>query len=120
MLCTARHAHNALFLPLFNYTYNNVFAVIEHRFRLLSSETNDMNTGLLVEVWCKGFLWDRFMGYYYIPLSEVSYMNEVTTKQPHNTSTTVSTGIQEQHISLDSMRDTNSNTQAPDITNTVH
>nr|XP_034195917.1 protein unc-13 homolog B isoform X18 [Osmia lignaria] len=39
-------------------------------------ETNDMNTGLLVEVWCKGFLWDRFLGYYYVPLSEVSYMNE--------------------------------------------
>ncbi|XP_031836791.2 protein unc-13 homolog A-like [Nomia melanderi] len=39
-------------------------------------ETNDMNTGLLVEVWCKGLLWDRFLGYYYVPLSEVSYMNE--------------------------------------------
>ncbi|KAF7412732.1 hypothetical protein HZH66_001628 [Vespula vulgaris] len=39
-------------------------------------ETNDMNAGLLVEVWCKGFLWDRFLGYYFIPLSEVSYMNE--------------------------------------------
>lgn len=101
---------------------------IEHRISLLSSETNDMNTGLLVEVWCKGFLWDRFLGYYYVPLSEVSYMNEVTSKQSYNTSTsTVSTGKQErqeqqqQHISLDSMRDTNSNTQAPpDFTNTVH
>nr|XP_034195908.1 protein unc-13 homolog B isoform X9 [Osmia lignaria] len=89
-------------------------------------ETNDMNTGLLVEVWCKGFLWDRFLGYYYVPLSEVSYMNEVTSKQSYNTSkSTVSTGKQEQeqqqqqHISLDSMRDTNSNTQAPpDFTNT--
>ncbi|XP_018365090.1 PREDICTED: phorbol ester/diacylglycerol-binding protein unc-13-like, partial [Trachymyrmex cornetzi] len=44
-------------------------------------ETNDMNAGLVVEVWCKGFLWDRFLGYYYIPLSEVSYMNEETTGQ---------------------------------------
>lgn len=82
-----------------------------------------MNTGLLVEVWCKGFLWDRFLGYYYVPLSEVSYMNEVTSKQSYNTSTgTVSTGKQEQqqHISSDSMRDTNSNTQPPDIISTVH
>ncbi|CAK9825219.1 Phorbol ester/diacylglycerol-binding protein unc-13 [Anthophora retusa] len=84
-----------------------------------------MNTGLLVEVWCKGFLWDRFLGYYYVPLSEVSYINEVTSKQSYNTTTgTVSTGKQEQqqqqHISPDSMRDTNSNTQQPDITNTVH
>ncbi|XP_017881671.1 protein unc-13 homolog A-like [Ceratina calcarata] len=86
-------------------------------------ETNDMNTGLLVEVWCKGFLWDRFLGYYYVPLSEVSYMNEVTSKQSYNTSTdTVSAGKQEQqHISSDSMPDTNSNAQPlPDITNTVH
>ncbi|XP_017761183.1 PREDICTED: rac guanine nucleotide exchange factor JJ-like [Eufriesea mexicana] len=83
-------------------------------------ETNDMNTGLLVEVWCKGFLWDRFLGYYYVPLSEVSYMNEVTSKQSYDTSNgTVSTGVQEQrHISSDSMRDTNSNTQPPDITDT--
>lgn len=94
---------------------------IEHRIPLLSSETNDMNTGLLVEVWCKGFLWDRFLGYYYVPLSEVSYMNEVTSKQSYNTSSTVSTGKQEQqHVSSDSTRDTNSNTQPPDITSTVH
>ncbi|KZC10206.1 Phorbol ester/diacylglycerol-binding protein unc-13 [Dufourea novaeangliae] len=44
-------------------------------------ETNDMNTGLLVEVWCKGFLWDRFLGYYYVPLTEVSYMNEEGSAQ---------------------------------------
>ncbi|XP_076288063.1 unc-13 isoform X11 [Lasioglossum baleicum] len=84
-------------------------------------ETNDMNTGLLVEVWCKGLLWDRFLGYFYVPLSEVSYMNEVTSKQSYNASSTVSSGEQEQqqrHIPPDSMRDTNSNTQPPDITNT--
>ncbi|XP_076179213.1 protein unc-13 homolog A-like [Ptiloglossa arizonensis] len=82
-------------------------------------ETSEINVGLLVEVWCKGFLWDRFLGYYYVPLSEVSYVNEVTSKQSYNTSATISTGKQEQrHISPDSMRDTNSNTQPPDITNT--
>lgn len=78
-----------------------------------------MNTGLVVEVWCKGFLWDRFLGYYYVPLSEVSYMNEVTSKQSHDT--TITAGKQEQHTTPpDSTRDTNSNTQPPDLTNTVH
>ncbi|XP_015431968.1 PREDICTED: uncharacterized protein LOC107188226 [Dufourea novaeangliae] len=81
-----------------------------------------MNTGLLVEVWCKGFLWDRFLGYYYVPLTEVSYMNEVTSKQSYNAPTTPGQQEQQQqqqqHISPDSMPDTNSNTQLPDITNT--
>ncbi|CAG5083443.1 Similar to unc-13: Phorbol ester/diacylglycerol-binding protein unc-13 (Caenorhabditis elegans) [Cotesia congregata] len=40
------------------------------------TETNDVNTGLLVEVWSKGMLWDRALGYHYIPLPEVSYANE--------------------------------------------
>lgn len=43
------------------------------------SETNDVNTGLLVEVWSKGMLWDRALGYHYIPLPGVSYASEVTT-----------------------------------------
>lgn len=77
-----------------------------------------MNTGLVVEVWCKGFLWDRFLGYYYVPLSEVSYMNEVTSKQSHDT--TITAGKQEHTTPPDSTRDTNSNTQPPDLTNTVH
>ncbi|XP_025162387.1 uncharacterized protein LOC105181693 [Harpegnathos saltator] len=72
-------------------------------------ETNDMNAGLLVEVWCKGFLWDRFLGYYYIPLSEVSYMNEVTRNQC-NLSRNEAQRQAESHTSSD-MRDTNSNTQ---------
>ncbi|XP_043673213.1 uncharacterized protein LOC122631512 isoform X1 [Vespula pensylvanica] len=66
-------------------------------------ETNDMNAGLLVEVWCKGFLWDRFLGYYFIPLSEVSYMNEVTSNKTFETSALK----QEQRVSSDN----NSNTQ---------
>lgn len=45
---------------------------------LLYSETNDVNTGLLVEVWTKGLIWDESRGYHYIPLPEVSYSNEVT------------------------------------------
>lgn len=84
---------------------------------LLHSETNDMNAGLLVEVWCKGFLWDRFLGYYYIPLSEVSYMNEVTRNQC-NLSRNEAQQQAELYTSPD-MRDTNSNTQQ-DVTDTVH
>lgn len=76
-----------------------------------------MNAGLLVEVWCKGFLWDRFLGYYYIPLSEVSYMNEVTRNQC-NLSRTEAQRQAQQYTSPD-MRDTNSNTQR-DIADTVH
>jgi hypothetical protein len=41
------------------------------------SETNDVNTGLLIEVWNKGMIWDRALGYYYMPLTEVQYSNEV-------------------------------------------
>ncbi|XP_070163227.1 protein unc-13 homolog B-like isoform X11 [Polyergus mexicanus] len=78
-------------------------------------ETNDMNAGLVVEVWCKGFLWDRFLGYYYIPLSEVSYMNEVTRNQCNLNHTEVQHF--ERHTSFD-MRDTNSNTQPDIITDT--
>ncbi|EFN89791.1 Phorbol ester/diacylglycerol-binding protein unc-13 [Harpegnathos saltator] len=80
-------------------------------------ETNDMNAGLLVEVWCKGFLWDRFLGYYYIPLSEVSYMNEVTRNQC-NLSRNEAQRQAESHTSSD-MRDTNSNTQQDVIGDTI-
>lgn len=43
----------------------------------MSSETNDLNTGLLIEVWSKGMIWDRAMGYHWIPLQGVQYSNEV-------------------------------------------
>nr|XP_024217218.1 phorbol ester/diacylglycerol-binding protein unc-13-like [Halyomorpha halys] len=39
-------------------------------------ETNDVNTGLLMEVWNKGMLWDRAMGYHWLPLPAVHYSNE--------------------------------------------
>ncbi|XP_064214218.1 protein unc-13 homolog A isoform X2 [Tribolium castaneum] len=40
-------------------------------------ETNDLNTGLLIEVWSKGMIWDRAMGYHWIPLQTVQYSNEI-------------------------------------------
>ncbi|KAK4880863.1 hypothetical protein RN001_004182 [Aquatica leii] len=39
-------------------------------------ETNDVNTGLLIEVWSKGMIWDRAMGYNWVPLQTVQYANE--------------------------------------------
>ncbi|XP_075979594.1 protein unc-13 homolog A-like isoform X7 [Anticarsia gemmatalis] len=36
-------------------------------------ETNDINQGLLVEVWNKGVIWDRAIGYHYLPLTSVAY-----------------------------------------------
>uniref|UniRef100_T1HX54 Uncharacterized protein n=1 Tax=Rhodnius prolixus TaxID=13249 RepID=T1HX54_RHOPR len=41
-------------------------------------ETNDVNTGLLIEVWNKGMLWDRALGYHWLPLPAVHYSNEIT------------------------------------------
>ncbi|KAK0084890.1 hypothetical protein PV325_006190 [Microctonus aethiopoides] len=48
-----------------------------------TSETNDINTGLLVEVWSKGMLWDRALGYHYIPLPSVVYANEFVQFERH-------------------------------------
>jgi hypothetical protein len=36
-------------------------------------ETNSLDTGLLVELWNKGLLWDKLLGCLWIPLSEVRY-----------------------------------------------
>jgi hypothetical protein len=41
------------------------------------SETNDVNTGLLIEVWSKGMLWDNALGYHWIPLPAVKYSTQV-------------------------------------------
>ncbi|XP_024945050.1 uncharacterized protein LOC107272002 [Cephus cinctus] len=77
-------------------------------------ETNDVNTGLLVEVWSKGMLWDRALGYHYIPLPDVSYSNEVTTKSnPRQVPLD-----KRQQESSDTILDTNSNTQLPEVMDT--
>ncbi|XP_043203457.1 protein unc-13 homolog A-like [Amphibalanus amphitrite] len=39
-------------------------------------ETEQMDTGLLVEVWSKGLLWDKALGYRWLPLTDIQYSNE--------------------------------------------
>jgi hypothetical protein len=46
------------------------------------SETNDVNTGLLIEVWSKGMLWDNALGYHWIPLPAVKYSSQVGSARP--------------------------------------
>jgi len=37
------------------------------------SEVSDLDTGLLLEVWEKGMLWDRAIGYYWCPLNTIPF-----------------------------------------------
>uniref|UniRef100_A0A8D9AMT0 Phorbol ester/diacylglycerol-binding protein unc-13 n=1 Tax=Cacopsylla melanoneura TaxID=428564 RepID=A0A8D9AMT0_9HEMI len=43
---------------------------------LILFETNDVNQGLLIEVWDKGIIWDRAIGYHYLPLPQVPFSHE--------------------------------------------
>lgn len=47
------------------------------------SETNCLDTGLLIEVWNKGLIWDKAMGHYWLPLNQVPYSNEVLLARFH-------------------------------------
>lgn len=40
-------------------------------------ETNRMDTGLVIEVWNKGMLWDKLMGCQWLPLVGIQYSTEV-------------------------------------------
>ena len=49
------------------------------------SELNSLDTGLLLEVWDKGMLWDKAIGYFWAPLQNlqcskvVSFANVLLT-----------------------------------------
>ena len=40
-------------------------------FSYCCSETNCLDTGLLIEVWNKGLIWDKALGHYWLPLHQV-------------------------------------------------
>ena len=42
------------------------------------SEVTDLDTGLLLEVWEKGMLWDKAIGYYWCPLNTIPFSKQVT------------------------------------------
>uniref|UniRef100_T1JP84 Uncharacterized protein n=1 Tax=Strigamia maritima TaxID=126957 RepID=T1JP84_STRMM len=52
---------------------------VAHPFK--SSEINRMDVGLIVEVWHKGMLWDKFIGCVWIPLNTIQYSNELLRKK---------------------------------------
>ena len=55
---------------------SDVFALIMiHIF----SEVSDLDTGLLLEVWEKGMLWDKAIGYYWCPLNTIPFTKQVRT-----------------------------------------
>ena len=43
------------------------------------SEVSDLDTGLLLEVWDKGMLWDKAIGYYWCPLNTIPFTKQVRT-----------------------------------------
>lgn len=45
---------------------------------LLFSELNSLETGLLLEVWDKGMLWDKAIGYYWAPLQKLQCQTVVS------------------------------------------
>ncbi len=53
-----------------NYFIFNSAATIQ---LLYFSEVSDLDTGLLLEVWEKGMLWDRAIGYHWCPLTNIPF-----------------------------------------------
>ena len=45
---------------------------------LFFSETNRLDTGLIVELWNKGMLWDKLIGTHWLPLLGVKHSNQAS------------------------------------------
>ena len=48
----------------------------------LFSELNSLDTGLLLEVWDKGMLWDKAIGYFWAPLQNLKCSKVVSAPFP--------------------------------------
>jgi hypothetical protein len=45
---------------------------------VFASETQRLDTGLSVELWNKGMLWDKLMGTHWLPLVNIRHSNTVS------------------------------------------
>lgn len=48
--------------------------------QLFCSEIDDVETGLLIEVWDKGMLWDKAIGYFWAPLQSLQLSAVVSSQ----------------------------------------
>ena len=51
--------------------------ILRSIFLSLSSETMRLDTGLTVELWNKGMLWDKLLGTHWLPLMSIHHSNQV-------------------------------------------
>ena len=42
-----------------------------------NSETSRLDTNLIIELWNKGILWDKIIGYICVPLNDVPFLEQV-------------------------------------------
>jgi hypothetical protein len=49
----------------------NIF-VINSNVNILTSEINDLNSGLTIELWNREPAWDKLLGVYWLPFSQIN------------------------------------------------
>ena len=54
--------------------YYAIFNVLHFLFH---SETDRLDSGMIIEVWNKGMLWDKLIGLHWLPLRKVQFSNQV-------------------------------------------
>jgi hypothetical protein len=50
------------------------------KLNLFCSEVNNLDAGLLLEVWSKGVIWDKAVGYHWLHLRDIQHSNVVSHK----------------------------------------
>ena len=53
--------------------------IAEAQIKDLQIKIDDVETGLLIEVWDKGMLWDKAIGYFWTPLQSLQFSAVVRT-----------------------------------------